>query len=353
MNVLMISTDRTLFTLGSPARLRIEEYANVLGKLSVIVYTPKGFTRLIGEKLSLYPTNSFSRIAYVSDAVRIGTKLSAPDVVSAQDPFETGLAGITIARSFAAPLHVQVHTNFLARGFLSQHFPLNMVRRAIAWYVIRNAARIRTVSELIMKAIEEKYHPSASVSVLPIFTDLEKYQHIPRTHHPRYKTALLVVSRLEREKRIDVALQAFKKALDQGFDLGLIIVGTGTEERKLKHLAKGLGIEGRVEFVGYQNNLIPYYGMADLLLYPGASYEGFGLAVIEALSAGVPVLSRDVGISREAGAHIAEGDFGDALVAWLRTGERGGQLRYTPYANKAEYLRKFQEDLALSIVPHV
>ena len=345
----MLSTDRAVFDADSAVRARMEEYAKTLGKLSVIVLCDMSYAPTISTALSLYPTNSRSRWSRVGDALKIGKTLGATDVVTAQDPFETGWAGAKIAKYLKAPLHVQVHTDFLAPGFSSAHWPLNMIRLWIAPRVLKRAARIRVVSERIKEHIEKKYHPKAPTSVLPIFVDTDSLAHIQKTHHPKFNTALLVVARLEKEKRVDVAIRALKKARDAGLDCGLTIVGSGSEEGNLKHLAKTLGVSQWVEFAGFQNNLIPYYASAQALLYVGAPYEGYGMGIIEALAAGVPVLAEDVGIARQAGATIAEGDFGDALVGFLKKGLPVAQSLFKPYTSKEQYLKKFQEDLALTL----
>ncbi|MDE2079556.1 MAG: glycosyltransferase [Patescibacteria group bacterium] len=363
MKVIMLSTDRTMFERGSPARQRMEEYAAAFGKLSIIVFATQsaGFVPDVGVKLSLYPTNSRSRFSYMHDAVRLAETLMPADVISAQDPFETGRAGKMIAKRHGIPLHVQIHTNFLAPGFAGAHWPLNWARLMFAPGVIRAAASIRTVSSAIKEALEKKYHPRAPISVLPIYADISG---VPPAHvkHARFKTALLVVSRLEKEKRVDVAIRALKTARDAGIDAGLDIVGNGREEGRLRHLAKRLGVADFVEFHGFQSQTAPYYASADAILYPGAPYEGFGMAIIEALAAGVPVLANGVGIAREAGATIVHGtgpdDFGAALVAFLKKftpaaeGPRKSLLLYKPYASKEEYLQKFAADIAVAAQRH-
>lgn len=349
MRVLMLSTDRTVLDAGSPARKRMEEYAEALGALSVIVMCREGEIPVIGERLSLYSTNSLSKLFYVRDAVRIGKKLGA-DVVSAQDPFETGLAGLRIAKSLQIPLHVQVHTDFLAPEFAKAHWPLNRIRLRIAARVLPRAARIRAVSARIKETIEKRFRPHAFISVLPIFVDIERFRNVPHAKHPRFKTTLLVISRLEKEKRLDKAIEALKYVRDHGIDAGLVIAGSGRDEARLRALANRLGMAEHIEWRGFVQDTRELYGMADAVLYPGAPYEGFGMGIVEALAAGVPILAEDVGIAREAGAEIAgSGDFGASLLALLTKGPPKGVLRYTPYANKEEYIEKFTEDLRLSI----
>jgi len=347
----MLSTDATVFDAGSRARARMEEYAKVLDTLSIIVFCGGTHTPVIEEKLSLYPTDSSSRFFRIRDAVKIGKRIGSADVVTVQDPFETGWAGMKIALSLRIPLHVQVHTDFLEPSFTAMHWPLNAIRLWIAPRVLRHAARIRTVSGRIKSHIENIYHPVAPISVLPIFAETEKLTHIKKTHHPKFKTMLLVVSRLEKEKRIHLAIEALKQARDAGLDCGLVIVGSGREEESLKRIAHVLGVSEWVEFDGFQNNLIPYYAMAQVLLYPGAPYEDYGMGIIEALAAGVPVLASDVGVAREAGAEIVPDtsglDFGPALIAFLKKGAPMPASLYSPYASKEEYLKKFADDLMI------
>ncbi len=349
MKVLMLSTDRKLFEADSAVGKRVALYAALMDELHIIVFScaPHRPPIRLGKNVFIYSTNSFSRFAYVYDAVRIGAALKGIDVVTTQDPFEVGLAGMLIARRLGAPLHVQVHTHFLGAGFAQAHWPLNGIRMVIARFVLSRAKRIRTVSERIKEKLIATYALTVPISVLPIFVDAGKFHMLGHTTHPRFKTTLLVVSRLEKEKHVDTAIDALKKARDAGFPAGIVVVGTGNEESALKKKVKDLGLSNEVEFPGFQADLLPYYSMADLVLSPGAPYEGFGMVVIEALAAGVPVLSRDVGVAREAGAMIAEGNFGDALLAWLSGAREKGVLRYSPYASTDEYARRFVEDIAL------
>jgi glycosyltransferase involved in cell wall biosynthesis len=355
MHVIMLSSDRTVFEPGSPARKRMEEYARAFGKLSVIVFAKRSLSLSpeIGVALSLYPTGSFSRFSYMRDAVRIASGIRGAAVVSAQDPFESGIAGMRIARRLKIPLHVQVHTDFLVPEFARAHWPLNLLRLGMARRVLKRAARIRAVSTRIKEHIEARYRPAAPVSVLPIYTDVSLFSNIAPMRHPKFPIALLVVSRLEKEKRVDMALFALKMVRDEGITAGLDVVGSGSEEAALRRLARTLGIDAFVEFHGFQKDLTPYYAQADALLYPGAAYEGFGMAIVEALAAHVPVVAFDVGIAREAGAEIAAGetarDFGMAVAAFLKKPpvSRADLVPYRPYASMDEYLARLKADLTI------
>jgi glycosyltransferase involved in cell wall biosynthesis len=269
------------------------------------------------------------------------------DVISVQDPFETGALGFLFALFFRKPLHVQVHTDFYAKGFMRAGFR-NRLKRFIAPFILRRAKRIRVVSELIKELIEKKVDPKASITVLPIFVDTERFQNIPRIKHGQFKIALLVVARLEKEKNVALAIWALKTARDSGHDAGLTIVGSGSELEKLKEQSRSLGLERFVVFTG-EGNPIEQYASADAVLVP-SHYEGYGMVIVEALSAGIPVISTDVGIARESGAMVtSEKDFPHTLIRWIESGTRQATLTNYQYKSFEEYVRKYCDDIKTTI----
>ena len=102
---------------------------------------------------------------------------------------------------------------------------------------------------------------------------------------------------------------------------------------------------GGVFFEGKQDPAA-YYALADLILV-SSHYEGYGLVVVEALAAGKPVLSTDVGVAREAGAIIASSrEFSQALARWFEGGPREGVLSNYPYRHFEEYAHAYCADIA-------
>jgi glycosyltransferase involved in cell wall biosynthesis len=112
---------------------------------------------------------------------------------------------------------------------------------------------------------------------------------------PRGRTVLMA-QRLEAEKRTEVGVRAFVASglAHEGWTLE--IAGDGAERPRLEALATRLGAEAR--FLGFRDDLPTRYRTAGLLLAP-CPVEGFGLAVIEAMSRGLPVTAADSGAHRE------------------------------------------------------
>ena len=104
----------------------------------------------------------------------------------------------------------------------------------------------------------------------------------------------ITVGRLSEVKNQQMMLRAFGAFLAKGYDAKLQMLGRGEEEANLKSLAQDLGIQERVEFVGYVSNVEDYLMNAQVFLL-SSRYEAQPLSILEAMAAGLPVISTDVG----------------------------------------------------------
>jgi glycosyltransferase involved in cell wall biosynthesis len=159
------------------------------------------------------------------------------------------------------------------------------------------------------------------------------------------------VGRLATEKNPATAIKALAAARAADHEAQLTILGAGPLENPLHSLVKKLGVEKSVVFAGWKDPA-EFLPEAELVLAT-SSYEGYGMSIVEALAAGVPVLSTDVGIAREAGATIAEGDFSKALNAWLDSPISSVELKMQSYTNEGEYfsaIQEFYHSLVIKIV---
>jgi glycosyltransferase involved in cell wall biosynthesis len=102
------------------------------------------------------------------------------------------------------------------------------------------------------------------------------------------------VGRMTAVKRTDDVLLAFKGVVARGVDARLCLIGDGPDRRRLERRAHELGIVRRCLFVGYQDDVAPYYEAIDALLLPSAN-EGTPVSVIESLAAERPAVATRVG----------------------------------------------------------
>src|SRR5690606_26788474 len=97
------------------------------------------------------------------------------------------------------------------------------------------------------------------------------------------------VGKFKRQKRHDILIEAYAKANVQE---KLVLVGTGELLESSKKLVKSLGIEGKVIFTGFKKNPYPYIKHAKLMVV-SSDFEGFSIAILEALALGTPIISTD------------------------------------------------------------
>lgn len=95
-----------------------------------------------------------------------------------------------------------------------------------------------------------------------------------------------------KQKRQDILLHAFKKVVDDGYRVELLIYGDGIDGEKLQNLTRQLGITELVHFKGNINNVEVQISHSRMLVL-SSDYEGIPNVIIEALQCGVPVVSTD------------------------------------------------------------
>ena len=358
MKVLMISTDRSILTEGSAARARMAEYGNLVNELHVLVFSKRKnfqfstnfqsiFNDSISKNVFVHPTNSWSRWFYVFDAYRIakrrignwkleiGNSRDQQLLITSQDPFETGLVGVFLKWRFGVPLQVQIHTDFLNPYFARQSF-LNRARVLLARFILPRADCIRVVSERVCQNLLQAtgYMLQAQPVVLPIFVDVARFSARPdegavraiRARYPQFDRIILMVGRLAPEKNIALAIEAMREVAKVHPHAGLMIVGSGDVEknppeavfarspalcgkgqgdeaiqrdprllRSLRGARKDACEEPQIVFETTTRDIAPYYHAADIFLHT-SNYEGYGMVLVEAAAAGLPIVTTDVGV---------------------------------------------------------
>jgi phosphatidylinositol alpha-1,6-mannosyltransferase len=151
-------------------------------------------------------------------------------------------------------------------------------------------------------------------TVQPRFVPGPKPEYLLDRYGLRGKKILITVARLassERYKGHDRVMNVLPCVLARHPDAVYVIVGEGDDRPRTEALATELGIRDHVHFVGFVagNELPDHYRMADLMVMPSTG-EGFGIAFLEALASGIPVIggNRDGSLDP-----LAEGVLGTAV----------------------------------------
>ncbi len=105
---------------------------------------------------------------------------------------------------------------------------------------------------------------------------------------------IITTSRLVHKNGIDVLIRAVAQLPTTNYRL--LILGSGPDEKKLKKLAKNLGIEDKIKFLGHiePNDVPKYLAQADIFARASRS-EGLGNSFLEAMGAGLPVIGTNIG----------------------------------------------------------
>ena len=116
---------------------------------------------------------------------------------------------------------------------------------------------------------------------------------------------ILSVGRLSKQKNYGAALCAISML---NAEVDYTILGEGGDRAELEELARSLGISDKVSFVGHKSDITPFLEDADIFLIPSL-WEGFGLAAVEGMNAGLPLVASDVSGLREVVGTDAESAF--------------------------------------------
>jgi len=310
MKVLFVSNDPAIFDANSAARARMRSYAAAIGELHIVSLAPLGAQGGQEGALFLHPIQALKlfRVRALRKAAHEIILENSIEVVSAQDPFEHGLAALQATEGTPAKLHIQVHTDFLSPWFVRRgnwrspqvRMPfLNQMRCHIADRVLPHADGIRVVSERIKASLLARYGSRISEpTVIPVMVDATAPEPARLPAHPAFTFSLITVGRLEPEKRVEDILAALQLVRVHYPMVGLFIVGDGSERPQLERIVRRLGLTENVIFLGWRTDVSALMAGANAFIQASA-YEGYGRTLVEAALAKVPIITTDVGIVGE------------------------------------------------------
>ena len=244
------------------------------------------------------------RVLQFVNQVRID---SLPDVVSLQGPVTSLLVHLAVDDHVprSATFHSPWPTEYAiktrdARGLSRARRELNVrFRRRVEGRVLSNAESAITLSEYMGQQLDATYGLNLDRTVVPGGVDVDRFRPDAGTYTPLdvEGPAVLTVRRLSERMGHGVLLDAFASVADDHPDAELFVAGDGPRRRELERRAAELGVDDRTTFLGYvpDEDLPAAYATADLFALPTTELEGFGLATLEALASGTPVVATPVG----------------------------------------------------------
>jgi len=166
----------------------------------------------------------------------------------------------------------------------------------------------------------------------------------------RERPTLLFLGRLKRYKRVDLVLEAVARLAAEGIDVQLLVGGEGDQADALRARARGLGVEGRVQFLGFVGEERKRELLRETWVHVLTSpKEGWGISNLEAAACGTPSVASDSPGLRESvvagrtGLLVPHGEV-PALVGALRTLLTDAPLRERLGRQAREFAEGFSWD---------
>jgi glycosyltransferase involved in cell wall biosynthesis len=214
--------------------------------------------------------------------------------------YKENLLGALLARRCHIPHIVRTQHGLPEplRGFraLKQAF-IQTVDRFIARH---RTDRVISVSSEMTRHLARRLDAQKTVTI-PNGVDLERVRSRLTREEAKQRLGIELAcpvigtaGRLEPVKRLDIFLRAAAALAAQRPDARFVIVGEGREDARLKALAKELGIESQVSFLGHRDDVYDVLRALDILVL-SSDREGLPMVLLEALCLGVVIVARSVG----------------------------------------------------------
>lgn len=256
-----------------------------------IVYDGGGVSKITASPLYLLKLFCLVSALFIHTSITVLVKKI--DIINPHWAIPQGFVAIMVKFITRRKVILTVHGSDI---FGMQGRFMNVVKR----FVLRHSDTVCVNSNATRVACEDIYKRN-DYQVIPMGIDTDYF----RPHTPsdklmkKYnldKFTILFVGRLTEVKGIVYLCEAAKHLHDSGYSFKLIIVGEGPLRNHITRYIKLNNLQGKIILTGWidVSELPQYYSIASVVVGPSLS-EAQGIAFLEALSSGVPVLASDVG----------------------------------------------------------
>lgn len=249
------------------------------------------------------------------------------------------------------------------------HFRQDLPGEKVVQYQLKHVDKVCAVSERVGQTVRAAGVEAACVHVVHSGLDRSWFE----AHDVQARMALrralgiddqavvfVTAANLFERKGYHIAIEALAGVRRRGARGHYIIVGVGEAayEQRLRGRCKALGISEVVHFVGFQERVRPYLDAADVYLQPSLM-EGFGIAVIEAMARGCPVIASNTGglpdivVDHETGRLVASGDGAKLERAMFELATDAGRRSQWGANAKRRVRERFSVDRMMAELQHV
>jgi phosphatidylinositol alpha-mannosyltransferase len=253
---------------------------------------PEPYVRAVGRPVRIPYNQSVAPVApwpagfvLVRDALRE----FRPDVVHVHEPLVPGpsmFAALTSPAPVVATFHAYADRSRL----------LDAAAPALRPVWRRLAVRV-AVSEAAASFVEDRFRDDG-VRIVPNGADVELFAEAEPAPLPDGRR-ILFVNRLDRRKGFPVMVEAFRLLAEERDDVILVVAGDGQDRGAASDLP--IAVRARVVMLGTvpHREVPPYHAACEVFCAPATGRESFGIVLVEAMAAGLPVVASDIAGYRE------------------------------------------------------
>lgn len=219
-------------------------------------------------------------------------------------------------------------------------------------YKINKAVPV-AISHTVEKEMKELYNGLSSIERVYNPVEISKF-HLQKEDTNKDGITFINVARFMQQKNHMLLLESFAIAKKRVPDIKLIFIGDGELRSRLEKKIEALGINDDVCLVGYVNNVNEYLCKAQVFVL-SSDYEGLPLSILEAMAAGLPIISTNVGgvadIVTDNGILVKSGDkmaLSEAMIELATNKDKRVELGNKSYENvkqfdSSSFIRQYEE----------
>jgi len=216
-------------------------------------------------------------------------------------------------------------------------------------FSIEESDGVTAVSRFLKEKTLTNYDIKKDIEVIPNFVDTQLFRPNPSNCIKKRladegEKILVHTSNFRPVKRVTDVIKVFD-IVQKEIPSKLLLIGDGPERSECERLTRQLDLNDKVKFLGKQDGLVEILSCSDLFLIPSQS-ESFGLAALEAMACGIPVISTSVGGLPELVKHNESG-----FIAEIGDVERMAKYAIDLLSNKRKYdlFSKNSRDRAVNV----
>ncbi len=251
-------------------------------------------------------------VALLEKAMEVEAEIGEVDLVHTHD-WLTAPAARALKHARKLPLIATIHATESGRNY-GLHTDLQRYISDVEWWLGYEAWRVICCSRYMQEEIQRVFQlPEDKIRMIPNGVEINNLKpldgQLKRSDFAAPDEKIIFfVGRLVQEKGVQILLEAAKRILPRYPKLKFIIGGDGIYRSNLQNLARQLGLNEKVYFTGYLDEIRrnALYAWAEVAVFPSL-YEPFGIVALEAMASQTPVIVADTGGLSEIVAHGVDG----------------------------------------------